>query len=294
MRFNGWSAAELDFFFAIIAKARNKGTNLLEFSKDELKALAESSEKNNDRLKKTFTDLEMHIMGLRYTETVDDGPMHIRDTRVLFDRFRIEWNDETQDMKASVKLSSESEYILNQLTANFTSFELEEFLSFRSVYSKQLYRHLKQWRTVGKKEFKLDEFREILNIPASYEQRDIKKRVLAPILKELPKAFENFTVEPIKADRRGQPVIGYSFKWRPEKTGEWQDDKPYTIDYNLKKERRRKRKKKPELPDWYSITEGTEPEPELLEMALQLQRGEAIKINDKVEAEQEEKIEKSE
>ena len=229
MKFNGWSSAELNFFFAIIAKARDKGTDLLEFNKDELKEFSDSTEKNSDRLKKTFESLESHVMGLRYVEQIDEGPVHIRDTRILFQRFKLEWDDETLDVHATVRLSSEYEYILNQLTANFTSFELEEFLGLKSVYSKQLYRYLKQWRTIGRKEFKIDEFKEILNIPESYRKCDIDARVMKPILTELSTAFKNLTVSPIKAKKKGSPIIAYLFEWDAEQTGQWQDDKPYTF-----------------------------------------------------------------
>lgn len=271
MRFNNWTSAELNFFFAIIAKARDKGTDLLEFSKDELKEFSNSTEKKNDRIDKTFKELRSHILGSYYTEIEETETGHKEKTYLLFDYFSIEWDDKEKEkgvVKLEVSLSKHYEYILNQLTANFTSFELEEFLGLKSVYSKQLYRYLKQWRTIGRKEFKIDEFKEILNIPESYEQRDINKRVMKPILKELSTAFKNLTVSPIKARKKGSPIIAYLFEWDAEQTGQWQDDKPYTFEHNEQK------RDKESVPNWYSDTGGTPPSKELLEKALKLQRGE--------------------
>ena len=268
VHFTGWTSAELNFFFAIIAKARDKGTDLLTFSKGDLKELTETAEKKNERLNKTIRDLRRHLMGLRYTEITENENEYIEDEMLLFDRFRIRGKEDITSIE--IGLSRNYEYILNKLTANFTSFELSEFLGLKSVYSKQLYRHLKQWRTVGHKEFKINEFKEILNVPESYEQRDINKRVMKPILNELSKAFKGLTVEPIKAKKPGAPVAAYLFTWEPEQTGEWTEEKQYTPVYNDSK----KKGKTPELPEWYDIVDETPADPELLEKALRLQRGE--------------------
>ena len=47
-----WTREEMDFFFAIIAKLRNKGTEKIVFNKYQLKELANSSIKH----KKRFAD----------------------------------------------------------------------------------------------------------------------------------------------------------------------------------------------------------------------------------------------
>ena len=35
----------------------------------------------------------------------------------------------------------------------------------------------------------------------------------------------NFKYKVIKSNKRGNPVLGYEFTWKPEATGEWEDDK---------------------------------------------------------------------
>ena len=67
-----------------------------------------------------------------------------------------------------VKVSSNFDYILNKLETQFTGYELEEFTSIRSTYAKTMYRLLKQWRTVGRKEeFSVDDLKRILDTPES-------------------------------------------------------------------------------------------------------------------------------
>ena len=48
-----------------------------------------------------------------------------------------------------------------------------------------MYRLLKQWRTVGKKEWSIEDFRYLLDIPKSYQLIDIDRKVLNPIKNEL-------------------------------------------------------------------------------------------------------------
>ena len=88
-----------------------------------------------------------------------------------------------------------------------------------------MYRLIKQWRTVGKKEYNVDEFRELLEVPKSYTNGEVTRRVLEPIQKELSNYFLNFKYKVIKSNKRGNPVLGYEFTWKPEATGEWEDDK---------------------------------------------------------------------
>ena len=57
---------------------------------------------------------------------------------VLFQRFEVHWEIDLSDMTAYVRVSEDFEYILNKLSANFTSYELEEFTKIRSTYAKTM------------------------------------------------------------------------------------------------------------------------------------------------------------
>lgn len=216
-----WTAEEMNFFFAIIAKAKGKGTSLIEFDKYELAELAKYSLEHNKRFKTTMERLVDKIGQLRYIEKTSNSIKYM----ALFQRFEVHWETDLSDMTAYVRVSEDFEYILNKLSANFTSYELEEFTKIRSTYAKTAYRLLKQWRTVGKKEFSIDEFKTLMDMPKSYKSSEIDRAVIKPILKELNQYFIGLKVKKIKSNKRGNPVLGYEFTWKSETTGEWEEDK---------------------------------------------------------------------
>ncbi|EUJ42328.1 replication initiation protein, partial [Listeria fleischmannii] len=143
-----------------------------------------------------------------------------------------------------VQVSERFDYIINKLNAEFTQFELAQFTNIRSTYAKEMFKFLKQWRTIGKKEYNLAEFREMLQIPKSYKAKDVSERVLKPIIEELDDYFIGIKVRPIKSRKRGTPIIAYEFTWQQEKTGEYVEGK-----YDNKKTEI--------LPDWFSSSDNT-------------------------------------
>lgn len=138
----------------------------------------------------------------------------------------------TSFLGVELKINEKFKYLLENLTENFTSFELKEFIGLNSKYAKTLYRLLKQFRSSGKciiYSKKWDEFREIMDIPQSYQISDIDKRILKPSIKELSAErdlfnnkkpiFENLTYKKIKDPKgrgRGGKVIGIEFYFTPE------------------------------------------------------------------------------
>lgn len=212
----GWSAEEMNFFFAVVAKIRDKGKNEIVLNTAEIKELINYNDREN-RWIKILENIAAKIMGLKYIEKNDVEIAYFN----MFQRFKIKIPEKT----IQIKVTSDFEYIVNKLTNNFTTWELAEFTNLKSTYSKTMYRILKQRRTVGNKEVEIKLFRELLNIPKSYKPNDINKRVIAPIRKELPQYFVNFKVKIIKANTRGNPVIAYKFTWIPEKVNGWDPNK---------------------------------------------------------------------
>lgn len=239
----GWSAEEMNFFFAIISKIKNKGIVEIELCTDEIKQIIDYNDREN-RWVKILENIADKIMGLRYIEKTDIEIAYFN----MFQRFKINIPEKT----IQIKVSSDFEYIVNNFTQHFTVYELAEFTSLKSTYSKTMYRILKQRRIVGIKEIEIKNFRELLNIPKSYRPNDINKRVIAPIKKELPQYFTNFKVKIIKANTRGTPVIGYKFTWQPEKTSSW-DPNRFNNNNNNKVPGKKTNKKKP-----YRSEDGTE------------------------------------
>ncbi len=78
------------------------------------------------------------------------------------------------------------------------------------------FRLLKQYRTKGFAYFSKEDFLELLDIPKSYKQPDIDKRVIKPIRQELTAIFKGLTIKKKYGKGRGKPVIGYQFTFKPE------------------------------------------------------------------------------
>lgn len=206
-----WTSEEMNFFFAIIAKAKEKGTQTLIFDTNELKEFTHFSTKHNMRWEDTMASVTKKITQLTYWERTEE---EIR-AMTLFKEFSVNFKTRT----ATVEVSDKFEYILNKLQAQFTVWELEEFTQLRSTYAKTMYRLLKQWRSQGKKEFSKEDLFTLLDVPKSVQSTgNFTNRVLTPIKGELTLIFESFKINAIKGNSRGNPVIAYEFLWKAEKT----------------------------------------------------------------------------
>lgn len=132
------------------------------------------------------------------------------DNFVLFTRYRIVKEEQT----VTIKVNEEFKYLLNNLVKKFTQFELEEFIHLKSNYSKEIYRRLKQFKSTGFWKIKINDFKELLNIPEKYRMSDIDKYVLKISKNELKNYFKDFEIIKIK---KGRKIEYLEFKFTPEK-----------------------------------------------------------------------------
>ena len=60
--------------------------------------------------------------------------------------------------------------------------ELKEFISLKSSYVKEFYRRMKQFKSTGKWNISLEDFKRIMDVPVNYRMCDIDVKVLnAPL-----------------------------------------------------------------------------------------------------------------
>lgn len=206
--FKRFNSSEMDLFFAICAKMRDKGTNTVTFTFEQLRYLSNYKPTAIQRFVDDLVRTYEKYLNLVYT-IENDG---IIEKFVLFTGFKV--NPHTQQV--DITINGDFDYILNELTGNFTRFELEEFTSLNSSYSKTMYRLLKQWRTVGVKEWEISAFRELLDVPDSYPMNKIDTKVLKPIKAELGDFFANLNIQKIKRGH-GNKVVALKFTFKPEK-----------------------------------------------------------------------------
>lgn len=129
----------------------------------------------------------------------------------IFKKFRVDGNSQI----LYVSVNEDFFFLLNQLTSNFTRFELKEFVTLKSSYTKEFYRRIKQFRKTGFWKCSIEEFRNLLDIPQKYRIIDIDKYVLKPIMKELGEEY-NLKIEKkygFTGGRGRSRVVGFEFRF---------------------------------------------------------------------------------
>ena len=194
---------ELDLFMSICLKLRDEGTKKIELKFSELKELSNYEIKNYQRFLNDLRGVNKKLLTLNCEYETDTEISGF----VLFTDYTIH----KVERKLTVQVNEKFKYILNELTENFTKFELSQFVGLNSQYSKTIFRLLKQFSGTGWREFLLSDFRELLNIPVKYRISEIDKYVLnKKIVKELQKSFTKLKVLKIK---KGREVYKIRFEW---------------------------------------------------------------------------------
>lgn len=201
---NQWTAKEMDLFMGIIAKMTNQKRTVVEFDTNELRKIIKG-ERNADRWKQTMITVVNRMANLRYYNHSDKSYKLI----LAFSEFDLEFDKKKLTVQVSENFESFVNVILKE--GEFTFYELEEFVKIKSTYAKQMYRHLKQWRTMGKVTFSIERLRAVLDVPRKYTSGEVTRRVVNPIVKELRNYFKNLKCDVIKEKTRGNPVKEYVF-----------------------------------------------------------------------------------
>lgn len=194
---------------------KEKGLTKIELSYDKLIELSGLKDSRLEEARQTKLFENMYKNLLKLTFGFDDGDRILYFN--LFSHFELIRSKKT----VSIGVNEDYAYILNNLTNNFTRFELIEFNEISGEYPKLLYRHLKQWKTTGRWEVQIDEFKRLLDIPKSYSRMTyIDQKVINPSIKELRKIkdFENLKVTKIKKGRRIDRLVFEFSEWVHEVT----------------------------------------------------------------------------
>ncbi|KCS05287.1 replication initiation protein [Staphylococcus equorum] len=205
-----FTSTEIDLFFAMCNKLKEKDCETLTLTFDELKELS-SYNPDIRHMNKFVTDLQhvySKMLNINYTIRTDNKITSF----VLFYKYEIDLNEKTLQVSTAPDLK----HILNELTGNFTKFELQEMTQLKSTYSKNMFRLLKQYKHTGYFKIQIDDFRERLDVPKSYKMNDINKRVLNPIIKELGFIFKDLNITKISA-KKSRKIESLEFTFEPEK-----------------------------------------------------------------------------
>lgn len=203
--FGNFKEKELDLFFSICFKLKEQGTDQIMLNFSELKDLI-GENKNPKRLKTYIDNLNKKLAMINHQIEIEKN---VFERFVLFTNIRTDFNKKI----LIVKVNEQFSYILNNLIATYTKFDLMEFVSLKSSYSKNTFKLLKQWESKRNRTFKIEEFKELLGIPESYKMSVIDSRVIKPIITELPQYFKNLKLEKIKTGRK---ISHLKFTWEKD------------------------------------------------------------------------------
>ena len=201
-----FTAREMNIFLTMCSIMRDEGIKDVEISFQDIKTVTGSVFRKEEEFIKTLRTTNRKFLKFTCGFTTKDGKLV---DFVLFPTFEIDPNKKVLKVAVNSKFS----YILNEITKNFTVFELQEFSSLKSTYSKNLFRFLKQYKSTGVYRVSVEEFRRLMDIPESYDMRKINNKVFTPINKELPLYFEDFQINKIK---EGRLIKYFEFTFKPQ------------------------------------------------------------------------------
>lgn len=203
LSFNNFTEKELNVFFSIVYKIQNQGSNILEIPFVELRNLS-NGDIHLPRFLNSVKNVSDKISNLNFRYENDEEIVKF----YFFNKFRIRKKEKV----LILSINEDFQFLVNNLLkkGNFTILELENFVKLKSIYSKTLFRILKQWDSIHYKKFELQELRELLDVPASYSTARFNQRILTPMENELKQFFPHLTIEKKKT---GKVITEIEISW---------------------------------------------------------------------------------
>lgn len=243
---------EQNLLFGMLVKIKNNSE--CEFSANELRNFISDKNPTNAELFNYANTLGEKFFKADFTEIRKINEKEsVKTTYNLFKEYKIfylEYEQEKILTRIKIEINEIFAYLVGQLTANFTRFELAEFIALSGKYTKTLYRLLKQYRQTGWVQWDFNEFKRLLDIPECYALCDIDKQILKPAIKELTVERNLFDTKRIpfkelkytKIKKGGNKVTTIRFDFKPEQIQELESlaekakttNTTYTKEPNLK------------------------------------------------------------
>lgn len=211
LRFSGFTTFDYNFLMALCNKLMDKDTTEITISFEELREKTGYTQHPVKQFVSDIVRMNDKLMKMNCVLEKDGTIFQF----VLFPTFATDM----VNRRLIVSVNEKFKFILNDLTRNFTRFELNEFVRLGSRYSKSLYRILKQFKSTGRYDVSMDSFRNRMDCPVSYTNKHVMDKIIKPSLKELREKnyFQNLRCETKYANKPGRPVLGYTFTFLPEK-----------------------------------------------------------------------------
>lgn len=200
------NATELNVLMALCGKMRDKDTDEVIFTFQQLKELIKWDNNNNELFIKNLINMNKKLISLNFTFRENKRTTQF----VLFPTFITDEINKT----LTVRVNKDFSFLLNNISSNFTRFELDNFTTLQSKYSKYLYKELMKFKSTGYLIMTIEDFRNKLDIPLKYRMSEIDKKVLTPAKEELSKILKKFEIKKLK---KGKNISHIEFTFNPIK-----------------------------------------------------------------------------
>lgn len=231
------SILEQNLWWSLAKLIKDKGTDRIVIPRYEIERLAESSDRSlstNDFVK------NMKSMGSKIVTMNTNFYEEETNSWVIFALFPV-YKVRTDEIE--IEVSRYFKDWFNNIESNFTRIDVTTLVSLRSTYSKELYRFLMRWKNLkqnakypGYWSVDIKEFRRLMCIPESYNIANMKRKVIAPAIRELtevsalgwaPLSHLEVTYQIKKGTKKKVEKINFSFKQGgPEKPAQIKSSTP--------------------------------------------------------------------
>ena len=215
LRLKNFNLYDYKILFTICSEVLEKGTELVQIPYTKLKDILNL---NNS---KTITDkyLEDIVKTTHEKQKLINFNINNKFYEGEASLFTEIYKSKAGEKMFIVEVSKKTKYYLNKLAKEDTIANLKTLNSLKSKYSYRLFLELRQFKNANKKKygntlccwrnFEIQDFRYVMDIPESYRMRDIDKQVINISKEELKPFFKFLEFEKIKKSGKVTNLIIY-------------------------------------------------------------------------------------
>lgn len=212
----GFNCIEMNIFYTALYYLREKASSEIIIPYIDLQHLANMKKNNPQYIYDKLMETKDKIFHLSLDPLGKSIPGKVDYDCHLFST----WHNSKISRELRLGMDPSYTWLVNDNRFNFTSFELLEFVNLKSVYAKNLFKILKQWKTTGR--YRVDSIvllRFLLAVPPGMKDEYLSARIISPAVTEIREktdSFENLQYNGLY-NGRNHKINGFQFTWLPDK-----------------------------------------------------------------------------
>ena len=211
IKLHGFHKKDMDLFLVFCKWFMDKHSKIITIPYSDIKKLVDYRKMNRKDFHKNIKKLDRKFYGLLVV--IDDEENGYYNSKPLFKDFTADENKQ----ELQVEINEKAVGYFN-VFKQYTKIDLLIHIGLQSKYSAILYRILCQYNKNGWWRVTLENFREIFNVPKSYDSRKITQKILEPAVEELSEYMDIAYIIEKDEHKRGKPVKGYKFEYSNKNT----------------------------------------------------------------------------